>query len=278
MSQPLRGRFKVTETTGEGGLPKLEVLTPWSRAEIYLHGAHLSHFQRLGEEPLLFLSRKAVFDGKKPIRGGVPVIFPWFGPKEGSPSHGFARTTEWIFAGVEESREGAVTVRMELPEMTDPKGLPSFSLEYILTIGEHLQLELRTTNGSDYQTLDFENCLHTYLHIGDIRQVSVTGLQGREYLDNLEGLTRKTETPGEIRFDSEVDRVYVDTPDTVEITDPVLKRRIMIEKENSLSTVVWNPWVEKSAGFADMAPDEYAGFVCVESGNAKTNRVQLTSG
>src|ERR1043165_5895562 len=81
----------VQVLAGGGSLPKVVVTSDLATAELYLHGAHLTAFQPRGAKPVLFMSGKSCFEANKPIRGGVPVCFPWFGPKEGSPSHGFAR-------------------------------------------------------------------------------------------------------------------------------------------------------------------------------------------
>jgi len=35
---------RVTFLEGRGDLPMLEITTPWSSAEIYLHGAQVTHF------------------------------------------------------------------------------------------------------------------------------------------------------------------------------------------------------------------------------------------
>ena len=75
---------RMTVVPGNGGLDKIVVTTPVSTAEIYPHGAHLTHFQLHGQPPLIFLSRKSWFAPDKPIRGGVPICFPWFGNREGS--------------------------------------------------------------------------------------------------------------------------------------------------------------------------------------------------
>src|SRR6266478_1993455 len=86
---------RVIFLDGRGELPMLEVSTAWSTAEIYLQGAHVTHFTRKNEPPLLFLSQCSRFEEHQPIRGGIPVIFPWFGPREGLPQHGFARLKAW---------------------------------------------------------------------------------------------------------------------------------------------------------------------------------------
>src|SRR3954469_3547462 len=78
------GRVSIIE--GNGELPKVEVTSDAATAEVYLHGAHVTDFQLRGEPPLLFMSQCSRFARKEPIRGGVPLILPWFGPREGEPA------------------------------------------------------------------------------------------------------------------------------------------------------------------------------------------------
>ena len=85
---------RIAIVNGNGGLPKINATSNASAAEIYLHGAHVTGFQKNGGPPLLFLSAKSWFAPGKPVRGGVPICFPWFGGREGEPAHGFARTSE----------------------------------------------------------------------------------------------------------------------------------------------------------------------------------------
>ena len=104
--------------TGRGGLPLVRIETPWSAAEIYLHGASVTHFQLHGEPPLLFLSEKSRFEKDAPIRGGIPIIFPWFGPHPSDPKkgqHGFARSTDWK---VESKSDNEIALRLEASDAT----------------------------------------------------------------------------------------------------------------------------------------------------------------
>src|SRR5580693_2540132 len=93
---------------GQGGLRRLVIRTPQADAEIYLHGAHVTHFQPRGQKPVLFMSGKSWFEPGKPIRGGVPICFPWFGARQdgqpGSP-HGFARLVEWELVSAEQTSD-----------------------------------------------------------------------------------------------------------------------------------------------------------------------------
>ncbi len=255
---------------GEGGLPKVVVETAWSRAEIYLHGAHVTGFQKKGEPPLLFMSAASEFAADKPIRGGVPVIFPWFGPRDGLPGHGFARTVAWELKETSLLPNGAVTLCFILP------AAENFEVEYLVTVAESLTLELAVANTGDRDSA-FETCLHTYFQISGIDSISVTGLAGACYQDKVASTT-ETETAAAIRISSEVDRVYSDTAATTEIEDPGFGRKIRIAKSGSNSTVVWNPWTEKSKRMPDFGDDEYLQMVCVESGNVAQNNVTLPPG
>lgn len=261
---------------GKGGLAKINIHTEMSHAEIYLQGAHVTHFQRKDEPPLLFLSEQSKFQNGQAIRGGVPIIFPWFGAREGKPMHGFARNHVWELMEVLHRQDG-VTLALGLPESTESADLPKFTAEYWITVGEKLSLELKIANRSD-ETLSFDNCLHTYFTVGDINSISVTGLKGGEYLDKVENFARKTETNEQIKITGETDRVYLNSTSTVEILDPKLKRKIVVEKEGSNSTVLWNPWIAKAKAMADFADEEYSRMVCVESGNVSENKLALPAG
>ena len=266
---------KVTFLDGQGDLPVMEVTTPWSRAEIYFHGAHVTQFQKHGEPPLLFLSQCSRFESGSPIRGGIPIIFPWFGKPADKPGqHGFARSREWELKEVVSPADGSVILRLGLPEQPE---LPGCALEYVVGVSSTLTAELMVTNKS-VEALKFENCLHTYLTVADIHSVSVTGLKGVDYLDALENRQRKKEVADAIRFTGEVDRIYVDSPHVVEIRDEAMRRVIRVEKENSRSTVVWNPWIAKAKAMSDYGDDEYQRMVCVESGNVALNEVTLPVG
>lgn len=266
---------RVTFLDGQGELPMLEVSTAWSTAEVYLHGAHVTNFTKKGEPPLLFMSQCSRFAEGQPIRGGIPVIFPWFGPREGMAQHGFARTKPWDLKEFVPAPDGSVSVRFRLPDCPEASAFPPFTADYIVTVKKTLKLELVVTNQSTAEALTFENCLHTYFEIGDITAVSITGLRGVGYLDKVANFAQKAETGDAIRIGSEVDRIYLNTTDEVAIHDPQLGRKIRVVKRGSKSTVVWNPWIAKAQQMPDFGNDEYQRMVCVESGNVSSNQITL---
>jgi D-hexose-6-phosphate mutarotase len=270
---------QVEITAGNGSLPLVKIKTPWSTAEIYLHGAHVTHFQKNGEPPLIFMSAKSHFTPGKAIRGGVPICLPWFGNREGDSSHGFARFTEWQLVKTSVTSAGAVTVQFALPEIPGRDAWKNLRTEFIVTVADTLTMELITTNDSCGDTLEVENCLHTYFHVGDIGAVSLTGLQNKQFDDFAFGANgaRRNGDAAPLRITQETNRVYFDTNSTVGIHDEKLNRTIRVMKFNSLSTVVWNPWVTQKLP-ADFDPAEHKNMVCVESGNVKQNKISLAPG
>lgn len=269
---------RVTILEGNGDMPKVEMNTDAACAEVYLHGAHVTDFQINGEPPLLFTSQCSRFARNQPIRGGIPIILPWFGGREGEPAHGFARLVDWELHETMALPEGGATLRFHLPETSANAMWPPFTANYVVTVTDKLTLELIVTNRSRDQIFSFENCLHTYFNVGDISQVSVVGLKGATYLDKTDSYAQKVELPETITIASEVDRTYLDTTSTVEIHDRALRRKILVEKSGSNSTVVWNPWIAKAQQMPDFGDDEYKQMICVESGNVGRNKVALPPG
>ena len=270
---------RVTFLDGNGDLPKVGIHSGASDAEIYLDGAQVTHFQKKDEAPLLFLSQFSRWQSGQPIRGGVPIVFPWFGACEGGAAmHGFARVKTWELKEIIPLPDGDVSLRFVLPDSAEAALMPKFAAEYVVTVGKALSLKLTIANESPDQDFTFENCLHTYFQIGDISAVSVTGLKGATYLDKTDNFARKTEPAGHIKIDQETDRIYLDTTSAVEIHDSKLQRRIVIEKSGSLSTVLWNPWIAKAQQMSDFGNEEYLKMLCVESGNVADNRITLPAG
>jgi glucose-6-phosphate 1-epimerase len=136
---------------GNGGLVRARIDTPLATGEMYLHGAHVTQFQPRGREPVLFLSKKSLYRNDKPIRGGVPICFPWFGPRAGDPSspmHGFARLSEWEVTATRKLDDGRLSIEMTLRDSESTRKLwpHKFTARYTATFGADLQLQLAVWN------------------------------------------------------------------------------------------------------------------------------------
>ena len=269
---------RVTFLDGQNEMPMIEISTTWSTAAVYLQGAHVTEFRKKGEPPLLFMSQCSRFEAGQPIRGGIPVIFPWFGPREGMTQHGFARVKPWELKEFAPAADGSVSVRLRLPEYPEASGFPPFTADYSITVNQSLTLDLAVTNNSREEEFGFENCLHTYFEVGDVNGLSITGLKGALYQDKVASFASKVEEGDAIRIGSEIDRIYLNTTSAVEVLDSVLRRKIRVEKHGSQSTVVWNPWSTKARQMPDFGDEEYKRMVCVESGNVASNSLRLAPG
>jgi len=270
-------RFEQTPS----GLVRIVVAAPSGEAAIYLHGAHVAHYRPRGQAPLLFMSARSMMEPGRPIRGGVPVCFPWFGPRAGDPAaplHGFARIRTWMLESVTSAPDGAVHVVMSLRDSPETRQIwpHAFALTFRVHVGSALAMTLEVSNPSG-QPFVFEEALHTYFAVGDARKVTIAGLEGATYIDKTDGMKRKQQD-GPVTIAAETDRVYVNTPATCVIDDPVLARRIIVEKAGSNTTTVWNPWVAKARAMPDFGDDEWTGMVCVETANAAENALTLAPG
>jgi D-hexose-6-phosphate mutarotase len=271
----------VTIEAGGGGLRRLAIATSQAQAHIYFYGAQVTHWQPAGHRPVLWMSRQSYFTPGKPIRGGVPICFPWFGPSRGhpqAPMHGLARLQEWQLASATQDAAGVVTVELRLTvgPATHPHWPGGFDLRHRVTVGHTLTMEL-ILSGLDAPAA-VEAALHSYFAIGDVRQLRVTGLAGADYLDKADGMKRKTQDSQPIALTGETDRTYVNTTSACVLEDPVWRRKIRIEKSGSQTTVLWNPWITKAKAMADFPADRWPEMVCLETANAADNAVQAEPG
>ena len=276
----IAGHLEFTQSTD--ALVIARITNAYAQSSIALQGAHVMAFQPKGEQPIIWLSPAAKLAQGKSIRGGIPVCWPWFGVHASNPAfpaHGFARTIPWQVAASKTLPDGSTCVTLELPQSSIPAAQwpHACRVRLVATVGKTLMVELITENIGD-MAFEIGEALHTYFAISDVGNVRITGLEGCAYLDKVEEFRRKTQA-GAITITSEIDRVYVDTEVDCLIEDSGFKRCIRIAKSGSRSTVVWNPWIEKSAKMGDFGSDTgYRGMVCVESANAADNVVTVAPG
>ncbi len=267
---------------GPDGLTHAVISTPMGEADLYLQGAHLTHWTPRGQRPVLFVSPKSLFAAGKAIRGGVPIIFPWFGARSDGkpgPAHGFARSSDWTVESARLCEDARVEIALSLSSSDATRQFwdSDFRLRLRVTVGSELEMELETSNQGK-TPFTFEEALHTYLAVGDVEQVSLFGLENTVYIDKTDGFKRKKQENEAVRIAMETDQVHLDTQATCTVWDPVWDRRITVEKSGSASTVIWNPWSEKSKGMSDMEADGWKQMLCVETANAADNAVVLAPG
>jgi glucose-6-phosphate 1-epimerase len=264
------------------GLIYADITAPAASARVYLQGAHLAAWQPKSQQPVIFMSRESDFEPGKPIRGGVPLAFPWFATDskqdrvdgKPGPSHGFARIQDWTVAfAALAGDELHMTLTLGPTAMSHSMGFDKFRVVFELTIGRSLTMKMTVAN-DDAKTMVFEEAFHTYFHVIDVHEVSVTGLEPTSFIDKTDNFKVKPALHAPLRFTGFTDRIYGSTTATCVIHDELAKRKITIEKTNSNTTVVFNPWKE----LLDMGPDEWHEMLCVETVNAGVNSVTLEPG
>ena len=264
------------------GLPHLLVHSAAARAQVFFHGAQVTQWTPAGADTsVLWLSAESVFRAGKAIRGGVPICFPWFGPhraEAAAPAHGFARFADWTLIECADGATG-VTLVFELlvDEHTSRYWRHPCRVVFRAIVGATLEMSLEVENTGP-QAFTFEQALHSYLAVSDVREVTVSGLEGTDYLDKVDGFARKPQGADPIRFSAQTDRVYLDTTARCIVHDPGARRAIVVDKSRSRSTVVWNPWAEKAATFDDFGDDEWPRMLCVETANIRDAAVELPPG
>jgi len=266
----------------KGDITQVEIKNKQASAVISLQGAHVLSWVPTGETDVIWLSPDARFEKARSVRGGIPICWPWFGAHQSQsefPAHGFARTVIWQVDKVQQLATGETQIVFKFDTRLANDSIKKMwpvatSVEHVITIGKCLSLALITKNNGA-ENIEIGEALHTYFNVEDVRQTTVQGLHDKNYLDKPDGFKCKKQT-GEIKIADEVDRVYLNTMDEVVIDNK--KRKIIISKQGSQSTIVWNPWQQTAEKMGDLGVDGYLNMLCVESGNAAENVVDVAPG
>lgn len=264
--QAVSSQALFPKARGEG-LPLLRLQTPLCEAVIALQGAQLLTFKPRGGSDLLWLSPNCKFEPGTPLRGGIPVCLPWFGPHPSDPDkpkHGFARNREWTLTQVTETDTGSYELLFGLSSKCDPLFSQDFVAELHMQLGKSIKLQLSVEN-HDARPLTCSWALHSYLPTADIRALRVPALVDAVYADNLDGLKRKIQVTPLCFTGVELDRVFPRVTESLVVEN---QPRIGVESNNCPSAIVWNPGPDKASGMADIGAEHVYEFVCVERGAA----------
>ena len=262
-------RDHVNIVKSHNGLTKLIITNDAAEAEIYLHGAHLTHYKKMGDTPLIFDAKESSITPPKSVHAGVPICWPWFGSHRIDPTlpqHGFARDMLWELKSshAPNSATTIVTLMLTSSSVTQKFFPYDFTLEIAFEISQELTISLTTTNLAK-TSFSITQALHTYFAVSDITEITIHGVEKIPFIDYTDDKREKVEKSA-LTINQEINRVYIPTQHTCFIEDKGLKRRIVIEKNGSDSTTIWNPW--KDNQYHDLPDDKYRKFVCIETTNA----------
>ena len=259
----------VTLASGSGGFPLLRVRNEHAECDIYPYGAHIVGFKPRNGEELLWVSPYGNYEKGKPIRGGVPVCFPWFGPHSAKPElplHGFARIREWDVESIRMLPDGSTRLVFALADDEASRAMwpYSFRVEYAITVGKKLELELSIEN-TGTEPFECVEGFHTYFRVGNPARCEVSGLDGVSYIDRANGNTRAVQA-GILKLTRETVNAYMHAPTLCALKDFQAGRIIKVEQEGMHSTVVWNPWESTGLKTPEIR-ETWDQFLCVESFN-----------
>ncbi|CCF55501.1 hypothetical protein KAFR_0A00630 [Kazachstania africana CBS 2517] len=244
---------------------------------ILKYGATVFSWKLYGQEQL-WLSTAAKLDGSKPVRGGIPLVFPVFGKNESDPllsklpQHGLARNSTWEFLGQVKSNPPTVQFGLN-PKLSNPEMTKLWSEDFnlILTVelgSDYLKTEIEVENLSSSKELKFNWLFHTYLKIPDIEDTMISNLVGMKLYDQLLKESFVDKHPC-VTFHGEKDVIYqnVEADRVIQVVNQG-KPVHTVKRVNLPDSVVWNPWIEKSGGMGDFEPKTgYKEMVCVEPGH-----------
>jgi glucose-6-phosphate 1-epimerase len=269
---------RIAFRTGEAGLPVVSLVNPYGSCEVSLYGAHVLDYRPTGHVPVLFLSKQSAYEPGKPIRGGIPLCWPWFGPNPDKtlPLHGFARILQWDLASTEYSSD-VTDLRLTLrdSELTRRYWPYAFELTLRVWLDQRLNIALTTAN-RDAQPFTLTQAFHPYFRVRQITDVSVLGLDHAPYTDRLSGQTATQE--GALLIRSETDRLYAPAAPECVLHDPGVGRAIALAYTGAKRLVVWNPWIDKARAMPDFGDDEYARMLCLEPANTGDAALTLAPG
>ena len=266
----LSGIPEMTLTEPVPGFPVIEIQTTTASAKVAIHGAQVLSWNPKDTEPVLYTSPKAIMEPGKPLRGGIPICWPWFGNETdvpNAPQHGFGRTRFWTLVN---AKSGAANARLEFLLPLDDEIRAAFphdcEVRVIIAIGDKLSVALKTKNTGE-ELFKIGGALHTYLTVGDITRVQVEGIKECHYIDNVpdEPVSIFQDTP--VKIDEETNRIYRSMA-SVLMRDLGQGRSVFVDKSGSRSTVLWNPWIEGAKKIQDLPDRDYTEFVCIETANA----------
>lgn len=242
------------------GTPCIRIAAEGASALVALHGAQVLSWMPADGRERLFLSERAVFDGRAAIRGGIPVIFPQFGERGLLRKHGFARNRSWTYAGVE-GDQAVLALSGDGSDTDWPYPFIARLRVGLAAARLAVALEIDNTGAAAFA---FTAALHSYLRVDDLSQATIEGLQGCDFEDSANGGTLHRQHDYEVAFENETDRIYNDVVAPLVLLDGA--HRLDIEQDGFGDVVVWNPGEQLCARIADLAPDDWRHFACVEAG------------
>jgi glucose-6-phosphate 1-epimerase len=275
----------------------IDIVHSKSGAKCTMHpfGAQLTSYVTSSGDELLFLSRDAILDGSRPIRGGVPLCFPQFGqPDKSMPQHGFLRNNYWTevrASRFDDDECAGVSMELSLVDAVNARGGAwgddtKYDVRCTYTVkinGEGFETNIVVDNLGE-EAFRFQVLLHNYFLVRDGAALNgdacnVRGLGGYSVHDKVSGEKHVLGTDNDtvtVPGERIIDREYTPPLGVVDLDLSIsagpsknlsLKARGMVDGiPVPVSGVVWNPHRDSAKAMIDFGDDQYLDMICVEPG------------
>lgn len=257
-------------------------------ATVFLQGAQISHYQRRNEQPVLWCSPLCDYSEHQPLRGGIPICWPWFGRFDSNPepvrqqitaatdnSHGLVAQLPWKLVDIQvpDGEHTELIFSLRLYNGQEPAWPWATELTLTVVVGNTLSVRLGVDNQSN-DSLAFTAALHSYLAISHIANVMVDGLEDLSFIDCTDNWQERRQRSAVV-IDGEVDRIYRGGDRTITLVDNGWRRALTLDSIGSNSTVIWNPGIEKSRRLSHFDDGAYTDMLCIETANAGDDYIVL---
>lgn len=285
------GQVKGVTIECQNELVAIGINNTAATAEVFLQGAQVTRFQQTNKAPLLFLSDACRYQNGAALRGGIPICWPWFGDlqknpmalqqqlpadqREAAPAHGFIRHRLWDVKSITTPTDALTIIELTYNTNGDEPLWPyKTQLIYRVEVGERLSASLSIHNNGN-EAFICSGALHTYCAVDHIEHVRLKGFDQATYIDAIDHWNSKSQQ-GDIGFSGEVDRIYQAACIAATINDG--DRTINVSSIGSNSTVVWNPWIDKSQRLSQFKANDYQRMLCIETANVLDDAICIEAG
>jgi glucose-6-phosphate 1-epimerase len=249
------------------------------RAKISLYGGQVlewqpKHLTGNAQQPIFWLSKSAIFEQDKAIRGGIPLCWPWFGPlltnkDENLGNHGFARQRQWQLDDIKIDESTITVILVRAGKGEHPAWQYDYQLKQTLVFGHEFEQSLAITNLSS-ESFEYTGALHSYFSVSHPENAHVPALSDLVFDD---GITKELQQKSVLdNCVGSVDRIYYgDTP--CKIIDKQWQRIIEVSSLNCSQWVFWNPGKDIASTMVDIHADGENEFFCLEAANTTNQKV-----
>jgi glucose-6-phosphate 1-epimerase len=259
-SKPVSPSAPSPSAGARDATPETLVLRHFSgtTAELRPGWAQVTSWKRASGDEMLFVDADTSTAPDSGIAGGIPVSFHDATAVDPATGHRVARIVTWDLVEHGKSLSGA---EYALLRSTDSMAARAFMPKPFVatlrvTLDEGLSTAL-TLQNTGQEPFSFQCAMHTCHRVGDVGRVTIDGLEGATYRDQLARGRERRNRRAALRIIGAMDRIYLRRPDRVAIRDEARDLTVLVDRAGFADLMVWTaPAADASRGAhsADATP------------------------